>query len=749
MPKFREVTQAAMEIADVTERRKMLDGACNGDLELRARVEKFLAAEGAADNFFSDCATAIVESKDEAGYFAGLKDDPSLPGGADIGDPLGSKIGPYKLLQKIGEGGCGVVYMAEQEKPVRRRVALKIIKVGMDTKSVIARFEAERQALALMDHPNISRVLDAGATEAGRPYFVMELVHGVRITEYCDTNRLETSQRLKLLIQVCQAIQHAHQKGVIHRDIKPSNILVTTLDGVPVPKVIDFGIAKAIEEKLTDKTLFTMYGHFIGTPAYMSPEQAQMSGMDVDTRSDIYSLGVLLYELLTGKTPFDQQELVASGIDAMRRTLSDREPHRPSTKLDVLTPTELTMTADRRHVEPSKLRLDLQGDLDWIVMKALEKDRSRRYQTANGLAMDVQRYLDNEPILARPPSRLYRLQKLVRRNKIVFIASAAVVTALVGGIGLATVSWLKERDARQRMVLAEQQKTALQQEAARLESLRQTSEERRKFAEATTFFQKNQLDKADDLLDEIPKYQAGLDAAIMYRQIGDWDAKQGHWAKALNRFGILSVINQATNSQVDLEISLDDMRIGALLADQGELSEYEQFRKVVAGRYADTTNTITAERALRSCLLTKADKAMLQSLAHCEALTVESIESNPNKQAGDTLAWHSYSLALMAYRSGDYRSATNWCGRALKYDRGTLCRDLGVQLIRAMALAQLGNMGEARAELTASRGAVENEASRFYGNVSRWQGFWFDWAVARVLLREASSLIENDYDATH
>ena len=402
MPNFREVAQAAVEITDETERSKLLDSACQGDMELRAKVEKFLASKAPAENFFSECAAAIVASTEDSDFLAGFGAEPAADN--SIGDPVGTSIGPYKLLQKIGEGGCGVVYMAEQEKPVRRRVALKIIKLGMDTKSVIARFEAERQALALMDHPNIARVLDAGATETGRPYFVMELVHGVRITECCDANKLATRQRLELFIQVCQAIQHAHQKGVIHRDIKPSNILVATLDGRLVPKVIDFGIAKAMEEKLTDKTLFTMFGHFIGTPAYMSPEQAQTSGMDIDTRSDIYSLGVLLYELLTGKTPFDQKDLMAAGIDEMRKTLSDREPHRPSTKLDTLTQTDLTLTAERRHMEPRNLRLALRGDLDWIVMKALEKDRVRRYQTANGLAVDVQRYLDDEPVLARPPA---------------------------------------------------------------------------------------------------------------------------------------------------------------------------------------------------------------------------------------------------------------------------------------------------------------------------------------------------------
>src|SRR5439155_15664252 len=284
------------------------------------------------------------------------------------------RIGRYKLLQQIGEGGCGVVYMAEQAEPVRRRVALKVIKLGMDTKTVIARFEAERQALALMDHPNIAKVFDAGATETGRPYFVMELVRGIKITDYCDQNNLSTRERLALFTQVCHAIQHAHQKGIIHRDIKPSNMLVTLHDGVPVPKVIDFGIAKATEGRLTDNTLFTAFEQFLGTPAYMSPEQAEMSGLDIDTRSDIYSLGVLLYELLTGKTPFDANDLLALGLDAMRRTIREKEPVRPSKRLSTMLEGEQTTTAKHRGTEGPKLIHLLRGDLDWIAMKALEKD---------------------------------------------------------------------------------------------------------------------------------------------------------------------------------------------------------------------------------------------------------------------------------------------------------------------------------------------------------------------------------------
>ena len=377
----------------------------------------------------------------------------------------GTRIGRYKLLEQIGEGGFGVVWMAEQEEPVRRRVALKIIKLGMDTKQVIARFEAERQALAMMDHPNIARALDAGATETGRPYFVMELVKGIKITEYCDQNNLPTRERLDLFIKVCQAIQHAHQKGIIHRDIKPSNVLVTLHDGAPVAKVIDFGIAKATEGRLTDKTLFTSFQQFIGTPAYVSPEQAEMSGLDIDTRSDIYSLGVLLYELLTGQTPFDTKELINSGLDAIRKTLREVEPQRPSTRLSTMVEGELSATARHRHTDAPKLIRLLRGELDWIVMKTLEKDRTRRYETANGLAMDIQRHLNNESVVASPPNNFYRFQKLVRRNKLAFFAATSVTTALILGLGASSWMFLKERQAYRRARAAEETQSALRREA--------------------------------------------------------------------------------------------------------------------------------------------------------------------------------------------------------------------------------------------------------------------------------------------
>jgi serine/threonine protein kinase len=431
---------------------------------------------------------------------AAPSDSPTLPEtdllpSAPIAETEGSLIGRYKLLQVIGEGGFGVVYMAEQTEPVIRRVALKIIKLGMDTRQVIARFEAERQALALMDHPNIAKVLDAGATDTGRPYFVMELVKGVPITKYCDDHKLSTEDRLRLFLDVCHAIQHAHQKGIIHRDIKPSNILVTLHDGKPVPKVIDFGIAKATQTKLTDKTLFTRYEQIIGTPAYMSPEQAEMSGLDIDTRTDIYSLGVLLYELLTGTTPFDTKQLLSVGLDEMRRIIREQEPIRPSTRVSAFVavddsrrtsssrqnssalPVPEASAGLRRPLHSENLLKALRRDLDWIVLKCLEKDRSRRYETVAALRLDIVRYINDQPVSAVAPTFAYQLQKVYRRRKTFVHVAAIAATLLVLAASVSTLAFLRERSARLAAGRAEfernEARRATESETIKAESLTQ------------------------------------------------------------------------------------------------------------------------------------------------------------------------------------------------------------------------------------------------------------------------------------
>jgi WD40 repeat protein/serine/threonine protein kinase len=482
-----------------------LDEACGDDTALRRRVELLLAAHAGEDRL-------LDYTTPGAGPTAGP---------AAVQECAGLVIGPYKLLEQIGEGGFGVVFMAEQTQPVRRKVALKILKPGMDTRQVVARFEAERQALALMDHPNIASVFDGGATVLGRPYFVMELVRGVPITAFCDQNHLPVRARLGLFLDVCRAVQHAHQKGVIHRDLKPSNVLVTLHDDKAVPKVIDFGVAKATGQPLTDKTLFTNFAQLVGTPLYMSPEQAQLSGLDIDTRSDIYSLGVLLYELLTGTTPFDKDRLRTAGYDEMLRILREEEPARPSTRLSTLGQAATGVCANRKS-EPRKLSRLLRGELDWIVLKALEKDRNRRYESASAFAADVQRYLADEPVQACPPSAWYRVRKFARRHKAGVLTSAGVALAML----LAVSSALVVQAANTAQIRTEQMQTnaALDREKQTNDAhVRSLAREQR-----TLYFQRlglaqrdlasNNLGSAEELLHECPPELRGWEWHLLKRQ---------------------------------------------------------------------------------------------------------------------------------------------------------------------------------------------------------------------------------------
>ncbi len=430
------IFEAVVNLTNRTERDAYLSQACGNDNRLRSAIEELLRHHD-VDSFLD---VSPVDSDITREIYS-------------VSESAGTTIDKYKLLGKIGEGGMAVVYMAEQEQPIRRKVALKIIKLGMDTRSVIARFEAERQTLAMMEHPNIAKVLDAGATETGRPYFVMELVKGAPVTDFCDANKLSMSERLELFVCICRAVQHAHQKGIIHRDIKPSNIMVTMQDGRPLPKVIDFGIAKAINHRLTETTLITNHSPFIGTPVYMSPEQADMSESDIDTRSDIYSLGILLYELLTGTTPFNDENLSEAGYVEMQRVICEQEPHKPSTKLGTLGET-LTQTAAYRRCSPDSLRKQIRGDLDLVVMKSLNKDRALRYTTASEFASDIERHLRGEPVTAGPPTAFYRMKRFMRRRLALTAAAASVVTAVLAGLVFSTIMYMQTRRALGREIAA-------------------------------------------------------------------------------------------------------------------------------------------------------------------------------------------------------------------------------------------------------------------------------------------------------
>ena len=711
---------AALNVPDPVVRAQFLDRACAGDARLRAAVDALLEAQDEAESFFERGQSAVNAPELDA-QAAELLRQPAVGIEQDdlTDEPMGSRLGRYQLRQKIGEGGCGTVYLAEQETPVRRQVALKVIKLGMDTKSVIARFEAERQALAMMDHPNIARVLDAGATETGRPFFVMELVRGTRITQYCNEQHFDTEQRLKLFIKVCHAIQHAHQKSVIHRDIKPSNILVTLHDGEPVPKVIDFGIAKATAGRLTDNTLFTAVEQFVGTPAYMSPEQADNTGMDVDTRSDIYSLGVLLYELLTGRTPFDTKMLMQSGMEEMRRTLREQEPQLPSTMITSMRRTELTLTAGQRHAEPPKLISELKGDLDWIVMKALDKDRNRRYETANGLAMDIQRYLDNEPVVARPPSQVYRLKKLVPRNKLTFIAGTAVAVALFLGLGLSTWLFLRERASSRREA-----------------RLRAEAEDRAKITQAVMFVSQGKFEEADGVLNQVNNFPVDptLDSASAFRSVGEWLALQGRWQPASARYSALIKVNQLDTSG---QIVFDYQACGVVLAASGDLAGYGRFWQLAVTNFDPMPNG----SVLIACLLRPLDKTQIERLQPMAAATEKQIHSISKSRQSE---WTFMPIGLWQYRCGNDDAAVKWCQRAQAQGQRFPPCEAVVDATLAMAYYHQGQTSEACSELAQARQLID---AKFKSGLDRGRagyGFWFDWVYARQLVQEAGAMVNCD-----
>jgi serine/threonine protein kinase/Flp pilus assembly protein TadD len=682
-----------------------LDAACEGDAALRVRMEKLLKSHQVADSFLRRPVAATLY--------------------VPITERPGTVIGPYKLLQQIGEGGMGVVYMADQESPVRRRVALKIIKPGMDSREVIARFEAERQALAMMDHQNIAKVLDAGTTESGRPYFVMELVHGVPITKFCDDNRLTLRERLELFVPICHAVQHAHHKGVIHRDLKPSNILVTMYDDHPVPKVIDFGVAKAVEQRLTERTLFTQYGTLVGTFEYMSPEQAEMNAYGVDTRSDVYSLGVLLYELLTGTTPLERARLREAALVELVRLIKEEEPPRPSVRLS--TSGALPKVAAACRTEPARLSQLLRGELDWIVMKCLEKDRTRRYETANGLARDIQHYLFDEPVEACPPSALYRLRKMARKHRVLLTTAASFVSLLL--IALLVSAWLaiwatdaqrtaqaalaNERIARQEAVAAKEKAESFSQ---RLIAATQV------LNEGIDFYNRCNWASAHDRFMKAAEIQPDLRTIYVHR--GQLYTTLGLWDRAAQDYDQRLRLYPRATPTTWFEHAL-------LKRSLGDDAGYRQACQGFLQAHGGSSGNSRQYHLVRSCVLSPQPVGDAAELVRRAEQVI----------AGWYASWTLQTAGVAHLRAGNFEQAAARLREGIELGAEAPEHALGYAPL-AMALHRQGKADEAKQALARAERAFDGWTKRMAEEpVGTMPIRWWDWLEGSLYYREATTLI--------
>ncbi len=745
--KERGIFVDALQRQTAAERSAFLTEACGGNADLREQVEALLREHEQLGSFLESPPPALAATVAES----------------TVSERPGTVIGPYKLLEQIGEGGFGVVFMAEQMEPIRRKVALKVLKPGMDTRQVIARFEAERQALALMDHPNIARVLDAGTVgqafqrdaeresqagkpdlRCGRPYFVMELVRGPSMTDYCDQHNLPVRERLELFVDVCQAVQHAHQKGIIHRDIKPSNVLVTLHDGKPVVKIIDFGIAKAMGQQLTEKTLFTNFAQMIGTPLYMSPEQAEMSGLDVDTRSDIYSLGVLLYELLTGTTPFDKERLKQASFDEIRRIIREEEPPKPSTRMSECSPhapredsvtrsvtTTLTSVAAQRQSDSRKLSRLFRGELDWIVMKALEKDRNRRYETASAFAADVGRYLKDEAVLACPPSAWYRWRKFAQRNKRALTTATVVSVAMVLGTVISVWQAVRATDAMNseratRTDLDEARKRAVEQAAEARQALDRLSEANHHLQRGRYYAGGEQWAKAHEEFSRAVDLRP--DNSLVWNERGDLYSNMGLWERAANDY----------RKAFDLQRpygALPCLCFSVLFLFVGDNDGYQRLCAEIPKRFDPQAECVGAEdnivRAYTMISFPGADWAWAVDMGKAGL-----------KRRGRT-SWNCHALGRAYFRAGKDHEAVEWL-RKSRETEPQLAEGCQNYCVLAMALHRLGQTQEAREALAAGGRVIDGwiQATLTAEGVLTGPPYWVDWPESLLLYREAKTLID-------
>ena len=724
-----EISSAIMEVAlsldDPAARQLFLERVFGDSQSAKDEMARLLEAADGAATFFLEAreerakVTAKILSETSPGS------QPHRPRFA-LEEGMPEKLGPYRLISRLGEGGGGVVYEAEQERPIRRRVAVKIVRKEVENPNALARFDVERQALALMDHPNIAKVFDAGTTPSGKPYFAMELVTGEPIVRYCNRHKLSCTERLELFVLVCNAVQHAHQKGIIHRDIKPSNIIVSRQDGGNVPKIIDFGIAKSSGG--SPREAITAHDQFFGTPAYMSPEQVALTGIDVDTRSDIFSLGVLLYELLTGATPANRSEGADFTFSQIRKSLLTWETLRPSEILEKLPPENLSTLASERATDPASLEAQVRGDLDWIVMMALEKNRIRRYQTANGLATDIKRFLAHQPIAARPPSRVYVLAKFIRRNRLAFGTTVLLVILLI--TGLAVTAGMYERE---RKTAIEQLRLKNEAQAARNEEnrLRRQADARSSIARAAFLLDQGRIDDADELrrLYPLSSIEPSLEAAAVFRSLGDWNSEHGRWDQALQCYRLLRQANRQDSPQKILQGD-DLLAIAAGLLSQDE-EEYRAFRDEVMTRYAPADGRQKAEHLLKACLIHPADPKLLEQLR-------QDVDTLGDPRTTPCPAWSALSLALYHLRCENSAEALAACEMGLASPERKSSCVASLEAVAAMVHLQTGSSDLASSALVRAQDLTKKCDGKDFEREQPIRPYWFDWAIAQLLIKEAA-----------